>query len=96
MYFVTQVSDRDRKLARGLPAAFKQCTGAPVDRVVSLVLGHWGSRDPSARAELAQALLPILEGLVQPGVPVIPQQSDLCENVVTGWLEKTISHTPSQ
>ncbi len=85
---MTQASDRDRKLARGLPAAFRQCTGAPVDRVVSLVMGHWGSHSPSDRAELAQALLPILEGLVQPGVTIIPLQSDLCENVVTVWLER--------
>lgn len=84
---MTQVSDRDRKLARGLPAAFRKCTGAPVDRVVSLVIGHWESYDPSDRAELAQALLPILEDLVQPGVHIIPEHSDLCENVVTVWLE---------
>ncbi len=83
-----EVSDSDRELARGLPDEFLMRSGVPVDRVVKLVSTHWGSYDNPARAELAQALLPILEELLHPGVCATYGHCDLCEGVVTVWLER--------
>ncbi len=83
-----KVSDSDRELARGLPDEFLRGSGVSVNRVVELVSAHWGSHDKPARAELAQALLPILEELFYAGAYVTDGQRDLCEGVVTVWLER--------
>ena len=80
---MSEVSDGDRELARGLPDEFLTRSGVAVDRVVRLVSTHWGSYDDPSRAELAQALLPILGELLQPGVYVTDGHRDLCEGVVT-------------
>ncbi len=83
-----KVSDRDREIARGLPDEFLRGSGISGNRVVGLVSTHWGSHDKPARAELAQALLPILEELFYAGAYVTDEHRDLCEGVVTVWLEK--------
>ncbi len=83
-----KVSDRDRGIARGLPDEFLRGSGISGNRVVRLVNAHWGSYDGPARAELAQALLPILEELFHAGAYVTDGHRDLCEGVVTVWLEE--------
>ena len=83
-----EVSRSDRALARGLPDEFLRGSGVSVNRVVGLVNAHWGSHDNPARAELAQALLPILEELLYAGAYVTDGHRDLCEGVVTVWLER--------
>ncbi len=83
-----KVSDRDREIARGLPDEFLRGSGISGNRVVGLVSTHWGSHDDPARAELAQALLPILEELFHAEAYVTDGHRDLCEGVVTVWLER--------
>lgn len=83
-----EVSDSDRELARGLPDEFLRGSGVSVNRVVELVSAHWGSHDNPVRAELTQALLPILEELLYTGAYVTDGHRDLCEGVVTVWLER--------
>ena len=83
-----EVSDSDRELARGLPDEFLKSVGVPVNRLVGLVSAHWGSHDMPDRAELAQALLPILGELLEPRVYVTDAHRDLCEGAVTVWLER--------
>ena len=85
---MAKVSDRDREIARGLPDEFLRGSGVSVNRVVELVSAHWGSYDNPARAKLAQALLPILEELFYAGAYVTDEHRDLCEGVVTVWLER--------
>ena len=77
------VSDGNREIARRLPDEFTQDSDDPVERVVQLVSLYWGSYEEKQRAELAQALLAVLEGLhVTNG-----HRSD-CEAVVMAWLSK--------
>ncbi len=83
-----KVSHSNRGIARGLPDEFLRGSGVSVNRVVELVSAHWGSHDNPARAELAQALLPILEELFYAGAYVTDEHRDLCESVVTVWLER--------
>ena len=82
-----EIFDSDREFARGLPDEFLTRSGVLVDRVVGLVSTHWGSHENPDRAELAQALLPILEELLHPGAYVTDGHRDLCDGVVTGWLQ---------
>ncbi len=83
-----KVSDTDHEIARRLPDEFLRGSGISGNRVVRLVNAHWGSYDNPARAELAQALLPILEELLYAGAYVTDEHRDLCEGVVTVWLER--------
>ncbi len=83
-----KVSHGNRGIARGLPDEFLRGSGVSGNRVVRLVNAHWGSYDNPARAELAQALLPILEELFHAGAYATDGQRDLCEGVVAVWLER--------
>jgi hypothetical protein len=46
------------------------------------------SFDARPRAELAEALLPILERLLEPGKEVTNADRDLCEEVVASWVAR--------
>lgn len=80
---VPTISDGSREIARRLPEEFLQGSDGPVERVVELVSLYWGSYEEKQRAELAQALLAVLEGL-----HVTNGHRNDCEAVVLAWLSK--------
>ena len=75
----------DRKNARRLPDEFAQRAGDSGHRINGLVNRYWGDFSASERGELTKALLPVLEGLAAPGVPVTEKHRDRCVEVVVGW-----------
>jgi len=85
---MTQFSDHDREMARSMPDEFLILSGNPIDRLVEFVGRTWGTHDLGARAQLAQALLPIVLPLAECEVDVTDQQRDLCEAIVATWLAR--------
>jgi hypothetical protein len=79
----------ERELARRLPDEFAQAGGPAVDRITGLVSRHWLAQGNVACAELAGALLPVLEGLLEPATPVTESIRDRCEQVVIDWLDRS-------
>ena len=79
---------RDRQLARDLPDEFLMWPARPRERVAELVSAHWMSYDAQPRRELAQALIPVLEELAEPGREATERHRDLCEDVVAGWVAR--------
>ena len=75
------ITARDRQLARRLPGEFLTCPGGPKERVVEIVDRSWGSYDTHPTTELAQALLPVLEELAEPGREVTDRHRDLDEDI---------------
>jgi hypothetical protein len=73
-------------VARGLPDEFAQAGGDALDRITSLVSRHWMNSDSISRTRLAAALLPILEGLLQPGTAVTDAHRNQCEEKVIAWV----------
>ena len=49
---------------------------------------YWAAYAEPARGELAQALLPVLEELVEPGAPVTEQHRERCVKVVVDWTDR--------
>ena len=78
----------DREWAKRLPDDFAQAGGAALDRIVGLVSRYWLHYDAPVRRELTQALLPILEELLQPGTAVTDRHRRLCEEVVLDWAAR--------
>lgn len=79
--------DRDREIARALPDEFAQIGGEAEHRAAGLVNRHWPERDAAARQALCQRLLPILQDLLAPGVPVTDDHRGRCEEEVLRWTE---------
>lgn len=75
----------DRNNARRLPDQFAQAAGASSQRIRGLVNRYWSDYGESERADLTEALLPVLEGLTVPGVPVTEQHRERCVEVVVRW-----------
>ncbi len=75
----------DRNNARRLPDEFAQAAGGSGDRISGLVNRYWPYYSEPARGELAQALLPVLEGLAEPGAPVTEEHRERCVRVVIDW-----------
>ena len=75
----------DRNNARRLPDEFAQAAGGSDHRITGLVNRYWSGYPDPERDELTQALLPVLEGLVAPGVPVTEHHREQCVEVVVGW-----------
>ena len=75
----------DRNNARRLPDEFAQAAGGSNDRVNGLVNRYWADYDEPARGELVEALIPILDELVEPGAPVTDMHRDKCVDVVVDW-----------
>ena len=75
----------DRNNARRLPDEFAQSAGGSDHRIKGLVNRYWPSYAEPERGELTQALLPVLEGLAAPGVPVTEHHREQCVEVVIGW-----------
>jgi hypothetical protein len=83
------ISDRDLQLARRLPDDIIQAGGGSVaHRLVELVGQHWGQHEMRARAELVEALLPIVEPLLEAGARVTNRERGVCEAIVLKWLER--------
>jgi hypothetical protein len=76
----------DRQIAQRLPDEFAQAGGGAIDRITGLINRHWAHRSGSDRADLAEALLPILGELLEPGTPVTDEHRHCCEQVVTDWV----------
>ena len=82
------VPDRDLVIASRLPDEFLQESGEPLDRVILLVNRHWQDLDYSARADLVQALLPIMLDMLAVGEITTAVHQRLCEAVVAVWLKR--------
>ncbi|UCG89137.1 MAG: hypothetical protein JSW71_11605 [Gemmatimonadota bacterium] len=81
------VSGRDRDAARQLPDRFvKFPIGEAKTRITELVSQYWMSYDAWARAQLVEALLPLLKPLLESGAVVSDQERDLCEGIVASWV----------
>jgi hypothetical protein len=78
----------DRLNARRLPDEFAQAAGGSDDRVTGLVNRYWAGYAEPAKGQLAQALLPVLEELVEPGAPVTEHHREKCVEVVVDWSER--------
>ena len=76
----------DRNNARRLPDEFAQKAGDSAYRINGLVNRYWGDYSASERGELTHALLPVLEGLAGPGVPVTERHRERCVDIVVGWV----------
>lgn len=81
--------DEDRNNARRLPDEFAQAAGESDDRVTGLVNRYWADYAELERGELAQALLPVLEGLAEPGAPVTEHHREQCVSVVVDWSSRS-------
>jgi hypothetical protein len=78
----------DRNNARRLPDEFAQAAGGSGDRISGLVSRYWPDYGEPARGELAQALMPVLEELAEPGAPVTEQHRERCVQVVVDWTTR--------
>jgi hypothetical protein len=87
------VSDRDLEAARALPDEFLTLTGAPDDRVIELINRHWDGYGERSRAELAQALLPVLVDMVNQGQRTMDVYRGLCEGILAMWLKRECDAT---
>jgi len=85
---VAEVTDRDRHYARRLPDEFIGMSGIPIDRLTLLVGRHWASHTAPARAELAHALVLVLQPLLDPAAVVTEQKRQTCEDIVASWLAR--------
>ncbi|UCG86369.1 MAG: hypothetical protein JSW71_21105 [Gemmatimonadota bacterium] len=82
------VSDRDLEAARSLPDEFLKLTGPPPDRVIELVNSYWDAYGHQRRAELVQALLPVLVDMMNQGQCRMDVYRGLCEGIVAMWLKR--------
>jgi hypothetical protein len=85
---MTRVSNHDLSLARRFPDDFLELPGSPLDRIKDLINRHWGRFDPVARAELAQALLPVLLDMLNTSGEASELHRGLCEGVVAVWMRR--------
>ncbi len=85
---MAEVKERDRRYARQLPDEFITMSGMPGDRLTLLVGRHWASQTAPARAELAHALLLVLQPLLGPGAEVTERKRQACEDIVASWLTR--------
>ena len=82
------VSDTDLAQARRLPEEYLSRSGEPEDRLIELINCHWGGYDAIARAQLAQALLPLLLDMTSRRDADVELYQGLCEGVVATWLRR--------
>src|SRR3989338_7291019 len=79
----------DRATARELPEEFLQSGGTSIERALSLVLRHWGSYPPGHQRQLAQALVALLEPLLNAPPRTVPEAlREECARVVALWEER--------
>jgi hypothetical protein len=53
-----------------------------------LVNRYWSGYAEPARGQLAQALLPVLAELAEPGAPVTERHRERCVQVVVDWTDR--------
>jgi hypothetical protein len=82
------VPDRDLEIANQLPDEFLKESGESLDRVVRLVNRHWPGFDYGARADLVQALLPVMLDMLATGTAATAVHRRLCEAVVAVWQKR--------
>lgn len=82
------VPDRDLEIARQLPEEFLRGSGDPLDRVVRMVNRYYSGFDFSARADLVQALLPVMLDMLADGGGATTVHRRLCEAVVAVWRKR--------
>ena len=80
------VSDHDLEIAREIPKEYLGFTGIPHDRVIDLVERRWPSFGSRSRAELVQALLPVLVDMENQGRQSLAVYQGLCEGIVATWI----------
>ena len=85
---MARITDGDIALARRLPDDFVAGGGgSAIQRLIEIVGQNWARLQMKARAELVEVLLPILEPLLAPGARVSRRDRDVCEAIVTEWIE---------
>lgn len=73
-------------VARQLPDEFLQTRGTPVERILRTVYHHWGKYPDGEQRQLAQALLGLLEPLLNAPKGAVPEPlRQECERVVREW-----------
>jgi hypothetical protein len=80
------MQDDDKWYARRLPDDFIVRSGEAPSRLTEVVKENWWGHNSEARSKLVQALVPILNDLLQPDSAVTDEHRDLCEGVVYTWL----------
>jgi hypothetical protein len=84
---MADITDRDLDLARQLPDEFVAAGHASAaQRLIEIVLENWGRFGIRQRAELVDALLPLLTPLLEPGVRVTDSVRDACRATVAKWI----------
>jgi len=83
------MQDRDLERARQLPEEFVRSSlvGA-TERIDELVSRYWRSYAREERDELTNALLPVLEPLMESGAGASCQEQDVCEAIVASWVRR--------
>ncbi len=82
------MGDEDRWYARRVPDDFIARSGDKEERLDTIVSENWWVHDKAHRDELVEALVTVLEDLLQPGAEVTEAHRDTCEGVVSCWLSK--------
>jgi len=86
---MAKVSDHDLELARQLPDNFVVTGGGSAAyRHIELVGENWVRYQIKPRAELVEALLPIVEPLLEPGVEITSRDRGVCEMIVAVWMAR--------
>ena len=81
----------DQSAARQLPEEFLGLPGTSIDRALSVVLRHWGRYPTGHQRQLAQALVALLEPLLQAPPHSVPEAlREECARTVALW-ERHIS-----
>ena len=57
-------------------------------RLIELMGENWVRCEIKARAELVEALLPILEPLLEAGAMVTDQERGVCMAIVARWMQR--------
>jgi hypothetical protein len=87
---MARVTAKDRAAAQRLPDEFLELSGDSLTRIVELVTLHWGAYDENRRAQLAEALFPILDRLLRPEAQITDETRDLCEGLVAAWIFRQV------
>jgi hypothetical protein len=83
---MARITVQDRSDAQHLPDEFLELSGDSKTRIVELVTRYWDAYDADKRAQLGEALFPILERVMQPGTQITDETRDLCEGLVAAWI----------
>jgi len=86
---VTRATDRELELAHRLPDDFVEGGGgSAVQSLIELVGENWDRFAIGTRAELVEALLPILDPLLESGAEVTDRERGVCEAIVAKWMQR--------